>query len=182
MSGLTENEEIEYEGFDAIKFPMVKNVSSKLLANEIQGFVPSSTPPPLRESYTNIWGDKVNVTKEGFRHTYGSGESSSQPGDYGHSFLYGWYVVDENWGTVYMDDEERYNEVFNKYLPFNKMRKIINNEFELDPIQRGPNNTFAWSDREIIPGTSFEYPTTEEEIEEIAESIIESIKKYKSEK
>jgi hypothetical protein len=89
-------EENSIEGFN---FPLVKNVSAKLIADEI-------TPMSTEETREAI-GEMFNIE-------YNS--EPMKPGEYGHSFGNGWFIVNEEGNSVYMDNEGEYKRLYEKYI------------------------------------------------------------------
>jgi hypothetical protein len=70
----------------------------KLISDELIPVTPMSTPP-------------VDST---FKIEYNS--EPMKPGEYGHSFGSGWFIVNEEGESVCMDNEGEYKRLYEKYI------------------------------------------------------------------
>lgn len=135
--------------FDAISFPIIRNVQAKTLASQIKGKKPSKKEPKIKERYTDHWGNEVKVYESGFSTGYGPGHKL-QYGDYGHDIIYGWFVIDEEGNRIYFGNEG-YTEIMEMSLDF---WKVINNLQQLFPfpnyrVERGKENNLYVNDKQI---------------------------------
>jgi len=55
-----------------------------------------------------------------------AGNYKKKPGDYGHEWLHGWYIVDENSKEVYHSQNEiKYSRLFEKYRNIKEDQKCL---------------------------------------------------------
>ena len=161
-----------------MKFPKVKNVSSKTIGDEIQPITPTLEGPPIKETYTDHMGNTVRVFENGGK-SISSYASTHLFGDYGHSFGRGFFVVDEN-GEMLFRDNERYVEVVEKCRPYWRILKGLQEKFKEYRVEPSRGDRLAVNDK-IIKGILF-YPgmrmeSIEKEIESISQFIQEDINK-----
>lgn len=99
-----------------LKLPIAKRLAIKSLASDLISVQPMSGPPPGTETYVNEKGNTVYKTPKGTVMEVGSNFEKMKPGEGGHSFGKGWFIVDENGKFVYAgDDFEKYNNLMEKY-------------------------------------------------------------------
>jgi hypothetical protein len=102
-------------GLNKIVFPMVTNVSEKLISDNLVSVTPMAEPPTGTKTYIDKGGNTVHEYPTGWRMELGSNFPPEEPGSTGHSFAFGWYIVDENNKQVYFTNEKEYNRLCEKY-------------------------------------------------------------------
>lgn len=159
-----------------MKFPIVKNVSAKTIASELESVSPRMDGPAIKETYTDHMGCVVTVYENGGRTTH-SYSQTHLFGDYGHAFGQGYFIVNKDGKMVFVGDEE-YNDLANLCRPYWQVLKGLQEKFNEYKVQPSRGERIAVNDK-IIKGVSF-YPgmrmkSVEESIEGIAEFIQKDI-------
>jgi hypothetical protein len=156
-----------------MKFPIVKKIFSKKIADEIVSVTPSMEGPEIKETYKDHMGDTVTIYENGSRSTH-SYSSSHLYGDYGHSFGRGFFIVNESGQMVFSGSEE-YSSLAKKCRPYWQVLKGLQEKFKGYRVEPSRGERLAVNDK-IIKGISF-YPgmrmvgSIESEIESIANFI-----------
>ena len=142
--------------FDTIQFPVVKNVHATTIADQIQGFQPSTESPSIKRKYQDHMGNQVTEFESGgtTTHCY---SSTHLYGDYGHAFGMGYYIVNESGEMVFSSrDPEQYNALAEKCRPFWKVLKGLQERFPGYRVEMSRGERLAVNDK-IIKGFLF-YP------------------------
>ena len=146
--------------FDQIQFPQIKRVYAKTIATELVSVQPLSAPSGILDgitnwsnpiaSYKNYWGETV--------HVYGNGSKSIQNdkkkpiyryGDVGHSFIHGFYIIDENGEPVYAGDP-RYDEIRKNSSYWKVLQELKVHYSEPDfSIEKGRGEKLVINDKAI---------------------------------
>jgi hypothetical protein len=128
--------------------------------------------PKIKESYKDHMGNDVTVYENGSRtaHSY---SSTHLYGDYGHAFLHGFFVVDENGEMVFFGDK-RYDELVEFCRPYWQVLKGLQERFRGYSVEPSRNNRIAVNDKiikdiEFFPGMNI--ILVENTIDEIGEAI-----------
>lgn len=163
-----------------MNFPIVKKVAAGTIADQLQSVQPDLNGPPVRRTYKNHMGSTVTEYMSGSRsiHSY---ESTNLYGDYGHAFLRGYFVVDENGTMIFMGDE-RYEEIRSKCIPYWKILKQLQETFKGYNVEPSRGQRLAVNDK-IMKGFLFhpgmlrttENMDIEAEIEKTVEFIAKEI-------
>ena len=161
-----------------MKFPISKQIGTKTIADELISVTPSLDGPPIKETYKDHMGNDVTVYENGGITTH-SYASTHLYGDYGHSFLKGFFVVDEN-GQMLFHGDERYNEVAKKCRPYWQVLKGLKESFKEYQVEPSRGDRLAVNDK-IIKGIlihpGMRMISVESEIESISNFIQEDINK-----
>ena len=154
-----------------MKFPVVKNVNARTIADEIVSIQPS-IGPPIKETYKDHMGNDVTVYENGSRsvHSY---SSTQLFGDYGHAFLHGFFIVNREGQMVFSGDEE-YEKLTELCRPYWQVLKGLQEKFKDYRVEPSRGERLSVNDK-IVKGVSF-YPgmrmkSVEDEIWAISEFI-----------
>jgi len=156
-----------------MKFPIVKKIFSKTIADEIIPVTPSLEGPEIKETYKDHMGNTVTVYENGGR-SINSYESTHLYGDYGHSFGRGFFIINESGQMVFSGSEE-YNSLAKKCRPYWQVLKGLQEKFKEYRVEPSRGDRLSVNDK-IIKGILF-YPgmrmigSVESEIEAIANFI-----------
>ena len=174
-----ESDNNSFDGF--IKFPRIKNINARTLADNIESVIPMQ-PKKIEKQYENHWGETVTKYKGGFFNHITSTGSHPMFGDRGHTFGVGLYIVNEDGQEIYEPSKE-YNELSKKCSEYWEAMGILRSKYRLPEysVERGRGDRLVVNDK-IIKGISF-YPgmrmvgSIESEIESIANFIQSDIDK-----
>ena len=134
-----------------LKFPILRSNQAKLLADDLLSVTPIEQK--IKSETTNHWGDKVVEYEDGNIMTFTT-ESHLQPGDSGHAFGFGFFIVNEKSEMVFMSDEEEYVRLAKKYQPLDQISSALNKAFPGYRIERSRGDRIAVNDK-IIDGVLF---------------------------
>lgn len=95
-----------------IELPKVRQVFSETLATQLMSVQPMDQPSGLLFELNFDDSDIPMYVPE--------------PGDWGHSFLDGWYIYNEDCNQIFMDNEEEYNRLYETYKDKNPRQRKIN--------------------------------------------------------
>ncbi len=136
-----------------INLPSITGHVATTISEQLISVLPEAGPQPLR-TYEDHMGNTVTEYVSGGRTTH-SYSSTHLYGEYGHSFLKGFYVVDEN-GEMVFAGEERYDELVEKCRPFWKLHSAIKEKFPDYQVEMSRGDRLSVNDK-IIKGVTF-YP------------------------
>jgi hypothetical protein len=142
--------------FDSLSFPVPKNVAATTIADRIIGVQPIMESPVIKRQYQDHMGDTV-IEYEGGGISRYSYSSTHLYGDYGHSFGFGYFIVNETGEMVFASqDPEQYNALSEKCQPFWKVLKGLQERFPDYRVEMSRGERLAVNDK-IIKGFLF-YP------------------------
>lgn len=141
----------EMESFMAFEFPVVRNVSGKTIADSLESVTPKA-PGKIKKQYENHWGETVTQYEGNIFSNITSTNSHHMFGDKGHSFGFGFYVVNERGEMVYSGSEE-YNELVKKCSSYWEAMEILRRKYRLPEysVERGRGDRLVVNDK-IIKG------------------------------
>jgi hypothetical protein len=146
----------EFSIFDSLSFPVVKKIAATRIADSIIGVQPIMESPPIKRRYQDHMGDHVTEYESG-RRTVHSYESVHLYGSYGHSFVFGYFIVNESGETIFASrDPEQYNTLAEKCRPFWKILEGLQERFPGYQVEMSRGERLAVNDK-IIKGFLF-YP------------------------
>ena len=139
----------EMESFMAFEFPVVRNVSGKTIADSLESVTPKA-PGKIKKQYENHWGETVTQYEGNIFSNITSTNSHHMFGDKGHSFGFGFYVVNERGEMVYSGNEE-YNELVKKCSSYWEAMEILRRKYRLPEysVERGRGDRLVINDKII---------------------------------
>jgi hypothetical protein len=95
---------------------MVMRVYVKTIGSELASVSPA--PPDPNVVITKVDGDTVHTYPDGSKFIYSSKPHVYKEGDYGHDFLYGYYIINEKLEHVYNSDanHDEYVRLWEKHM------------------------------------------------------------------
>ncbi len=141
----------EMESFMTFKFPVIQNISPKLLTDSLESVTPKS-PGKIKKQYENHWGETVTQYEGSIFRNITSTESHLMFGDRGHTFGSGYYVVNERGEMVYSSSEE-YARIVEKCSKYWEAMEILRRKYRLPDysVERGRGDRLVVNDK-IIKG------------------------------
>ena len=167
-------ENLEKNMFNQTLLPQIKNVQPKLIGDEIQSVTPKNSSI-IEKEYKNHWGDTVIKYEDSMFAIVYSSEPHYLYGDWGHDFLYGFYVIDENEKHIYAD-QPGYKEIMNKSKDmWDVLDGLIKNFPSPDfQVERGRGDRIVVNDK-IIKGILLHPGMKIKSVDDTIEAITEFI-------
>lgn len=141
----------EMESFMAFEFPIIRNLSSKTIADSLEPVTPK-LPGKIEKQYENHWGETVTKYEGSFFNHISGTQKTLMHGDRGHTFGVGLYIVNENGQTIYEPSEE-YNRLQEKCSEYWEAMGILRRKYRLPEysVERGRGDRIVLNDK-IIKG------------------------------
>jgi len=152
--------------------PLVMRVAAKSIGNDLESHLPMTESMPVKEKYTDHWGDAVTVYESGFRSTISTSDRLLY-GDYGHSFGQGMFVVDKQLKMVFRDDPE-YVDLCKKAGTVKKIMDALRDNFKEYSVERGRGDRIVVNDK-IIKGFLLYPGCIRKESDEMIQAYIENV-------
>jgi hypothetical protein len=137
--------------WEGLKFPKIKNINARTLADHIESVVPMQ-PSKIKKQYENHWGELVTQYEGSMFSIIKSTESHLTFGDRGHTFGVGFYVVNERGETIYQPSKE-YDELHEKCSTYWEAIGILRSKYRLPEysVERGRGDRLVVNDK-IVGG------------------------------
>jgi len=164
--------------FESVAFPIVRRVFAHLASQDLISVTPNLNPSPITETYINIWGEEISKSANITFVKSNNNLKSAIPGTWGHDFLLGYYIINEDGAKISLNNEDEYNRISKKYEFRNNVLKAMMNEFKKEHIYIGPNDSVCVDDKLIIPNLFWGVPENKKEMIIKKQELIIGIKKF----